>query len=489
MSLLRRLTDADLLACEINELFRARVEEGRTPGGCFIVYDRMGALFSGAFGRRSDSGDPPNLQTFFRIASCTKSYTAAMTLILRDRGELNLDDPITHFVPELRPMLPRSTPVAPTIRMLLAMSGGFPTDDPWADRLEAISGREFREILARGVRFQSVPGFEFGYSNLGYALLGQVIEQVAGLPYCEAVANTILKPLGLRATRFDFTDVPSSDLAMGYRRAAGKWVQLPFTGPGAFSCIGGLISTPLDLAAWNRWLISAFDPDAEDGNVLSAASRREMQQIACPIVPTSLAASGCLTGYGFGLCIEEDERFGRIVYHSGGYPGFTSHMRWSLRAGVGIAAFENATYCATREPAAEALQKVLAVLPESHQQAEVAPDVRYLADRLKSLLSHWNCDAADEIFLSNVALDCPYPERLSEIEALIGQVGRPNLTLAEIVVKDGTHFDLVVPSEFGVLQLSVQLGPTVPPRIQKLALSCTIGGTRPRLNCQRDFFV
>ncbi|AGS24504.1 serine hydrolase domain-containing protein [Rhizobium etli] len=470
---LNRLANAATLGSEICQIFRARVEEGRTPGACFVVFDETGSLLNGAAGKKNDDGVQPDLQTFFRIASCTKSFTAAMILILRDRGELDLDTPITHFVPELRPMLPPVTPVAPTIRMLLAMAGGLPTDNPWADRLEAISGRELRGILADGIRFQSAPGSSFEYSNLGYALLGQVIEEVTGLTFCDAVAEAILKPLGLHATRFDFTAVPTADLAIGYRRAAGEWVRLPFSGPGAFSCIGGLISTPLDLAAWVRWLISAFDADAEDGNVLSAASRREMQQIACPILPTNSAGSACSRGYGFGLHVDEDDRFGRIVYHSGGYPGFTSHMRWSVRERIGIVAFENATYCATREPAAEGLRKVLDSLPEVKRVPEVKSDISHLVERLKSLIGEWDDEIANEIFHSNVPLDCPYQERASEIMTLTGQNGRPDMSLAEIVVKDHTHFDLMVPCGSGVLRCSAQLGPTMPPRIQALTVSHT----------------
>ncbi|MER9368435.1 beta-lactamase family protein [Mesorhizobium sp. M0518] len=442
------------------------------------MFDRAGTLFKGAVGRKNDAGELPDAQTFFRIASCTKSFTAAMCLVLRDEGALNLDDAITHFVPELRPMLPRSTPVAPTIRMLMSMSGGLAYDDPWADRQEAISALEFREILACGIRFHSVPGSKFEYSNLGYALLGQVIEQVAGLPYCEAVARMIFQPLGLRSTVFDFSELPSSNLAIGYRRAAGEWVRLPFSGPGAFSSIGGAISTPSDIAKWSRWLFAAFDADAKDGDVLSVASRREMQQIACPILPARWIGAACPQGYGFGLGIEEDRRFGRIISHSGGYPGFSAHMRWSIRAGIGVVAFENATYSGAREPATEALEKVLDALPDMHQRSEVPSDVRYLADRLMCLLSDWDSDTADEIFLANLALDRPYRERAFEIEELMGQVGRPNLALAEIVGKDCEafgHFDLLVPCERGILRCSVRLGPTLPPRVQELAVSCTFG--------------
>lgn len=91
--------------------------------------------------------------------------------------------------------------------------------------------------------FQSVPGTAYEYSNIGDALLGQAIEAVTGMTYVEAVGAMLLEPLGLGAVVFDFVQVPAADLATGYRRLGADWLPLPFSGPGAFSCIGGALAT------------------------------------------------------------------------------------------------------------------------------------------------------------------------------------------------------------------------------------------------------
>src|SRR4051795_1723795 len=77
-----------------------------------------------------------DVDTAYRIASCTKSFTAAALLLLRDRGVLSLDAPITDFVPQAVLRLPSADSPVPSVRMLMSMSGGLPTDDPWADRQE-----------------------------------------------------------------------------------------------------------------------------------------------------------------------------------------------------------------------------------------------------------------------------------------------------------------------------------------------------------------
>src|SRR5207245_727026 len=113
--------------------------------------------------------------TIFRIASMTKSFTASAILTLRDDGLLKLDDLAEDYVPELRgwPLVsPDSARIS--IRHLLTMTAGFPTDDPWGDRQQGLPLEDFARFLAKGVSFNCAPGTRFEYSNLGYAILRRV---------------------------------------------------------------------------------------------------------------------------------------------------------------------------------------------------------------------------------------------------------------------------------------------------------------------------
>ena len=473
MPLLNELPEREALAAAVAEVFSRRVASGAAPAARFAVFDASGVVLDGGFGSAGAAGSPPGPRVRFRVASCTKSFTAAAVLQLRDRGLLSLDTPVTDYVPELAPTLPTGRPEAPTLRMLLSMAGGLPTDDPWADRQESLSSEAFRAVLRAGVRFATAPGTRYEYSNLGYALLGQVIEAVSGLSYPAFVTENLLGPLGLNETGFDPAAVPAGSLATGYRKAGDDWVALPFSGPGAFSAIGGVVTTVSDLARWAGWLCSAFHPADDDGEPLCDASRREMQRIQCAIVPEPTGEVS-LKGYGYGLAVENHARFGPTVNHSGGYPGFSSHMRWNPATRLGVVAVENATYSGARIPATEALELILAAAAAPVVEPAAPAAVERLADGLLRLLSRgWDDRTADAIFLENVAMDRPYPERAQELAALRERAGTLDPAGARVVPTDGGaidggygRFELRVPCAAGEVVAAALCGPVEPIRIQ-----------------------
>ena len=203
------------------------------------------------------------------------------------------------------------------------------------------------------MRHRSRHGFE--YSNLGYAVLGQIIERVSGTAFTDFVTHELIEPLGLDM-RFELPVDAAAPVATGYRRVGGDgWLGAPVHRSGRLLVIGGLFASATSPATWGSWLAEA-STGGERGP-LSAASRREMQQLmrvapkrhSPPAVPGAPSApSPVVFGYGFGLFVEFDERFGAIVSHSGGYPGFSAHMRWHAASGLGVVAFENATYARVR---------------------------------------------------------------------------------------------------------------------------------------------
>ena len=79
------------------------------------------------------------------------------------------------------------------------------------------------QLLKDGVSLSSVPGTTFEYSNLGYTLLGRIIEAASGISYQKYITENIFKPLGMKDTTYEFSDVPRSKLANGYRYEDGMW--------------------------------------------------------------------------------------------------------------------------------------------------------------------------------------------------------------------------------------------------------------------------
>lgn len=463
----------------VEAILARRIREGTAPGSAWAIFDRAGVVASGGLGEAQRGGAASSPDTLYRVASCTKSLTAAALLVLRDRGALDLDAPVRAFVPEFVPEVPGGLDALVSVRMLMTMSGGLPTDDPWADREESMTRETFRRTLARGIRCVTVPGTAYEYSNLGYAVLGQVIEVVSGTGYVEFVERELIAPLGLEA-RFEAPTGPAPAVATGYRRAPEGWVALPFTGPGVFSSIGGVFASARSLAAWAGWLASAWRGD--EAGPLSAASRRELQQLHRVAPPRTTAPDDpvpapLVHGYGYGLVVEHDARFGPVLSHSGGYPGFSAHMRWHAASGLGVVALENATYAKVSRGAEAALERILldadAVAPV-RPEPEPWNDTVDTAHGLSRLAVEWSDAAADGLLAANVALDVPYAERRAALDAAWTAVGgrTPGSATPEDAVCDSPdHLVWHLPGATGRLRLEVRMTPLAGGRAQTFTVA------------------
>ena len=471
---------------EVDEIFAAALAKRGAPT---IAYGVMhGNELVHAAGVADDGHAVPTADHVFRIASMTKSFTAAAVLLLRDEGQLGLDDPVELHVPALENLvLPTADSPALTIRHLLTMSGGLPTDDPWADRQEAMQRKEFSELLSNRLSFIAAPGTTFEYSNLGYAILGRVITEVAGMSYHDVIRSRLIEPLGMTQSTLDIADVPSSVRMQGYRRVDDVWVTEPFTGPGEFSALGGLCSSVTDIAKWVRWLSSAALHRADGTSVLSAAARREMQQQHRAIPPSATlnvtdgSVNVVAAGYGFGLVVEQHLRFGDIASHSGGYPGFGTHMRWHMATGTGVIALSNGTYSGMSRPASAALDAVLRRHSAPSRIVTPAPASWAAKREVQRLLVEWNDDAADDLFADNVDLDEPRSRRKAAIAKAVKRVGpavagpaEPGETsepTTEVVEADtAAHLSWWSTHQHGRIHVSMMLTPHNEPLVQTLTV-------------------
>ncbi len=456
-------------------MLRDRVDGAFCPSVFATLFQSRDELLRVGLGETRLGAGAPESTTVYRIASCSKSFTASALMILRDRGLLELDAPITNFVPEFTQAASEIAYDPPTIRMLMSMSGGLPTDDPWADRQESISSEALRSIVSAGVHLTTAPGAKFQYSNLGYALLGQVVEVATGRAFREFVKEEILLPMELHDTDYEEGVVNDERLARGYRKGIDGWVELEYSGPGAFSCIGGLFSSGRDLARWVRWLASALDDRPSEAGPLCVSSRREMQQIVTAIPePGGLAAAARTAeryyGYGFGLVSEYDRRYGQFVSHSGGYPGFSSHMRWHVPTGLGVVVLENATYSGASQTATRLMEQVLESADYHVSGVEVWTTTEEIAQRANSLIQRWDDEVASQIFEENVALDIPFAERVQRIDALVNDLGGlvdPHVMQVHADRSDSPlHLIWTVPAQRGALLCEIRLSPKTPSLIQ-----------------------
>ncbi len=430
----------------------------------------------------------PDRRSVFRIASMTKSFTAAAVLALRDDGLLRLDDEIARYVAELEGLrYPSADSPRITIRHLLTMTAGFPTDDPWGDRQQGLDLASFSDLLRRGLSFVWAPGTRFEYSNTGYGILGRLITNVAGSEYADVVRERLLRPLGMGSTGYVEGEVAPDRLAHGYVWRDGAFVEEPMDPYGALAAMGGLFTTVDDLSRWIAELLDAVPPrdDAETGHPLSRATRREMQQ---PMVPADLGSSqpplvvwypsadarteAMSLHYGFGLFQIDDVRFGRFVGHGGGYPGFGSHMRWHPASGLGLIAFVNSRYGPAGPLARDMLNAIVAA--EVAPLRRTRPGAATLAARaaVERLLEDWDDELAARTFATNVALDEPLGLRRAAIERLRERHGRLRPDDGESE-ESLTSFHLAwwLEGDRGRVRVEILLSPELPPRVQTLALT------------------
>ncbi|HEX5017327.1 MAG TPA: serine hydrolase domain-containing protein [Actinomycetes bacterium] len=417
---------ADQLAKIVEPHFQRALEAENAPGIAYGLIVDGDLVHTAACGvSQIDTTDAPGPHRAFRIASMTKSFTATTVLSLRDAGLLSLDTPVVDLVPELAAGGPPTEEI--TVRHLLTMGGGFLTDDPWGDRQQDLEIDAFRALLTKGVRPHLPPGDLFEYSNMGYALLGLVISAVSDLPYTEAVRQRVLEPLGLRATGFDPMALEAEDVATGYVRRTAGWQEEPIAASGAFSPMGGLLSTVADLARW----VGFFSSDDDDDRVIRPLSRREMQRTQRLVGASASRDEGApptVVGYGFGL-FEEFTPWGRTVFHSGGYPGFGSHMRWHPASGIGIVALANGTYAPMGTVAAAALADVV-----KQTGAPTTPPATQIAglDAAEAAVRRWLAaddrdgpegEALRTLWADNVERDLPWAERLGVMADLDDRYG------------------------------------------------------------------
>ncbi len=467
---------------------------GGAPGVAYGVVAGGELVHAGGAGQRWLGGPPPDAGTVFRIASMTKSFTAAAVLALRDDGRLRLDDAAVGYVPELRGLRPVSpdSPVI-TIRHLLTMTAGFPTDDPWGDRQQALPLGEFASLVRGGLRQAWAPGTQFEYANLGYALLGRVVAAAAGTGYREFVTTRLLLPLGLDRTGFEAATVAApAELARGHQRAGAGWTELAPDGYGAFAPMGGIFSCVRDLARWVGGFTAAFPPGAaETGgpHPLRRATRREMQlaQVLLPAPDGTPLPGADVTdgpgGYGLGLFVTETAAWGRLVFHSGGYPGFGSHMRWHPGTGRGVIVLANATYAVASRLAVRLMEAVLRGAAAGRPARSVLigpapapggpwPETLAAQQAADQLLHSWDDAAAGRLFAANVALDEPYARRRERAELLWQRIGPPADRPTRPAEHDSpAHCRWWLAGEHGTAQAEIKLTAQQPPQVQLLAVT------------------
>ncbi|RKS72517.1 CubicO group peptidase (beta-lactamase class C family) [Motilibacter peucedani] len=248
-------------------------------------------------------GAVPDADTQYRIGSITKTFVAVLVMRLRDEGLLRLDDPVGRHAP--------GTPVGDvTVGQLLAHSAGLTSESPgqWWERTPGAGFDALASSLGQEHRVHDA-GVRFHYSNVGFGILGAVVEARRGAPWVDCVRREVLEPLGMTRT----SPMPEPPAATGL--AVHPWADLVLPEPtpdaGAMAPAGQLWSTLRDLAAYSRVFL---------GLAPEVLAPETVEQMATPGV-VDARPSGW-SGYGLGLQVHRTATGALLVGHGGSMPGF-----------------------------------------------------------------------------------------------------------------------------------------------------------------------
>jgi CubicO group peptidase (beta-lactamase class C family) len=311
--------------------FTAWVEARRAshglPGVTVGIIRDQRLVWARGFGLAdAQRGVPATGQTLYRLSSISKLFTALAILQLRDQGKLKLDDPVGEHLSWFHWRDPRGRDI--TIRQLLTHTAGLPRDPAGSfwDDFRFPTRTDIRTDLL-GVELTFAPGTRWKYSNLGYALLGEVVAARSGMPFEKYVEKQILGPLGM--SRTSVTPVQGAQTAVGYgrrqgtRRQARPWSEVKGLAPAA-----GVASSVEDLARFISWQLRGGAPLLKEGTLA------EMYRVAW-------LHDDWKSGQGLGFLVQRQGR-ATVVGHWGWLAGFQTRIALCPAEKVGVIVLTNA---------------------------------------------------------------------------------------------------------------------------------------------------
>ncbi|HUR67125.1 MAG TPA: serine hydrolase [Chitinophagaceae bacterium] len=381
----------DIRSAQLDSLFTSLYKQQKFFGNVLIA-EKGKVLYQGSFGKANEeTGADLNAESIFELASVSKQFTAMGIMLLKKEGKLSYDDSLRHFFPELPyPNI--------TVRQLLHHTSGLP------DYMNLMMGNcqpgkyatnaDMIAMLAKyKLRADFNPGERWAYSNTGYAILASIIEKVSGKTYPEFLEKNIFKPLDMKRTlvyRRRFEKRKLDNYAYGYGPLSSTKKYLLPDDDSAVSklvtCLDGIMgdgtvnSTTNDLLKWDRALYTE--------KLVSKEMRDEAFE-------PGVLKSGVRTTYGFGWGTTTLETIGRVLNHTGGWPGYNTIIERHLDSEKVIIILRN------HETEVQMLQKIrnilygLKVEPKMIQPKNEEPKKEIAAaipDSLKQYIGEYELD-------------------------------------------------------------------------------------------------
>jgi CubicO group peptidase (beta-lactamase class C family) len=315
---------------------------------------------------------PVTRDTVFRIASITKTFTAIAVMQLREQGLVDLDAPVNNYLRAFRLIPAKAGFRAATLRHLLTHTAGVRAVRTAADLFRPALGwgapvgrpaPPLADYYRHGLRIDVEPGTKWAYSNHGFAALGQIVEDVSGMPFGGYLRERVFGPLGMEHTDLFCSERMRPQLATGYSLGGRGLKAVPdreFITAGG----GAVYSTASDMARYVAALLNGGTND--DGTVLrpdTLATMFEAHYQPDPRIP------------GMGLGFLRGQVGGHpTVGHDGIWKGFRADMVLAPDQGIGVLALANTGWFDPRgatAPVADVLLRALLDLPDDTVRTDV----------------------------------------------------------------------------------------------------------------------
>jgi len=340
---------------ELESYLNRLVKSGNPPGLSLVVVKDGGIVYNNAFGFADGPGSvKADTDTVYHWWSMTKIPTAVAIMQLRERGKLDLDEPVMEYLPWFDVTYSSDTSPVITIRHLLQHTSGLPDTIPamigWVHYDDATRNQTeiVKEYLPEFKKLKFEPGEKAVYSNLNYMVLGAIIETVADQSYETYITENILEPLDMSQTGFVYTPSMADHEAFGtlpvvhfytpllptlldtsklIRQRQGKllWLNRVYIDATPST---GLIGPSTDVA---KFMLAYLNRGSLNGNLLLD-----------PESVSTLTETPPIDGHGLGWSVGKVNDV-RYLEHAGGGPGFATIMRLYPERGMGIAILANGT--------------------------------------------------------------------------------------------------------------------------------------------------
>lgn len=319
---------------QLRERMQSSVRKGTVAGMTTLIAHRGRVVSLIAFGEQDiERHIPMQTDTIFQVRSMTKSFTAVAVMTLVDAGKLNLRDPVAKYIPEFAaiqlaemsdsgPKL-RAPLRPPTIYDLLTHTSGLPNEPPRELAPPLFASKTLTEAAARvaPVSLKDDPGAAFSYSDLGYIVLGGVIEAASGTGFEQYLKQTILGPLGMKDSFLVFREDKVSRIASTYRLVDGKLQKSEYYDISRLTKLAlarpssSLFSTAADLLAFYQMMLNGGTYGGV--RILSPAAVRLMTaaHVAVGEMPTVYAGAD----YGLGWVVKTHPKSRHMYEAPGSY--------------------------------------------------------------------------------------------------------------------------------------------------------------------------